>query len=109
MTSALRAQFISTALVILIGIWLTGFNKVHWFLYVPVIMLTLAGVSGRCPGLMLWQKLGLKSGHFQRHEVVGGDARRGHGGPSSVQSPRDPVGSLPTVQPSREVAAGHHC
>lgn len=60
MTSAMRVQFISTALVIFIGIWLTGFKTAHWFLYVPVVMLTLAGVTGKCIGLMFWQKIGLK-------------------------------------------------
>lgn len=57
MTSALRAQFITTALFLFIGIWLTGFNKVHWFLYVPVIALTFAGITGICPGLMFWKKM----------------------------------------------------
>jgi hypothetical protein len=60
MTSAMRAQFISTALIILIGIWLTGFRTAHWFLYVPVVALSFAGITGICPGLMLWKKIGLK-------------------------------------------------
>jgi hypothetical protein len=60
MSSALRAQFISVALIVFIGIWLTGFVKVHWFLYVPVIVLTFAGITGICPGLMFWEKIGLK-------------------------------------------------
>jgi hypothetical protein len=60
MTSALRVQFISIALIILIGIGLTGFGKVHWFLYVPVVALIFAGVTGICPGLMFWKKMGLK-------------------------------------------------
>lgn len=60
MSSALRVQFISTALMVLIGIWLTGFDRVHWFLYVPVAALTFAGITGICPGLMFWKKIGLK-------------------------------------------------
>jgi len=60
MPSSLRAQFISTAVVVLTGIGLTGFDKVHWFLYVPVAALALAGITGICPGLILWRKLGLK-------------------------------------------------
>ena len=60
MTSAMRAQFISTALLILVGIWLTGFKTVHWFLYVPVVALFFAGITGICPGLIAWKKLGLK-------------------------------------------------
>ena len=60
MSLALRVQFIFVALLVLVGIWLTGFDKVHWFLYVPVIALTFAGVTGICPGLIFWNKIGLK-------------------------------------------------
>lgn len=60
MGPALRVQFLAVSLLILIGIWLTGFGNVHWFLYVPVVALAFAGISGICPGLMLWKKLGLK-------------------------------------------------
>jgi hypothetical protein len=60
MSSALRVQFLSIALIVFIGIWLTGFEKAHWFLYVPVIALTFAGITGICPGLIFWKKVGLK-------------------------------------------------
>jgi hypothetical protein len=59
-TSALRVQFVSIALIVFIGIWLTGFGNVHWFLYVPVGALTFAGITGICPGLIFWKKVGLK-------------------------------------------------
>lgn len=60
MSSALRVQFITIALILLIGVWLTGFDKAHWFLYVPVIGLTFGGITGFCPGLAFWKKMGLK-------------------------------------------------
>ena len=60
MSSALRAQFLSVALIVFIGIWLTGGEKVHWFLYVPVIAFAFAGITGICPGLIFWRKVGLK-------------------------------------------------
>ena len=60
MSSALRVQFLSIALFVFIGIWLTGFEKVYWFLYVPVIALAFAGITGICPGLIFWKKVGLK-------------------------------------------------
>jgi hypothetical protein len=60
MSTAQRVHFISVALIVFIGIWLTGFDKVHWFLYVPVITLTFAGITGICPGLIFWKKVGLK-------------------------------------------------
>jgi hypothetical protein len=50
---------------------------------------------------------GLASGHFQGHIQVGRDTRRDDSGPGSIEHPRDPVGSLPTVQPSPEVALSH--
>ena len=60
MVTAQRVHFISVALIVFIGIWLTGFDKVHWFLYIPVIALTFAGITGICPGLIFWNKVGLK-------------------------------------------------
>ena len=58
--SALRMQFFTLALIVSIGIWLTGFGKVHWFLYFPVAMFLFAGATGICPGLLFWKKLGFK-------------------------------------------------
>jgi hypothetical protein len=58
--TAIRMQFISVAIVVFIGIFLTGFDKVHWFLYVPVVLLLFAGLTGICPGLLFWKKMGLK-------------------------------------------------
>lgn len=58
--SALRMQFLSIAAVVLVGIWLTGFDRVHWFLYVPVAVFGFAGATGICPGLIFWKKIGFK-------------------------------------------------
>lgn len=52
--------FLTVATLVLVGIWLTGFSKVHWFLYVPPAAMLFAGLTGICPGLMLWRKLGFK-------------------------------------------------
>ena len=60
MSSALRAQLLTVALLVFIGIWLTGFDKASWFLYVPVVALAFAGITGICPGLMFWKKVGLR-------------------------------------------------
>lgn len=59
--NALRMLFLSVAGVIAVGIWLTGFDKVHWLLYVPVAFLTFAGVTGICPGLIFWHKVGFRN------------------------------------------------
>lgn len=58
--SAQRMLFLSVAIILAIGIWLTGFNTVHWLLYVPVALLTFAAITGICPGLIFWRKLGFK-------------------------------------------------
>ena len=57
---ALNMQFFTIALLFLVGIWLTGFEKVHWFMYVPIVVLIFAGITGICPGLIFWKKIGLK-------------------------------------------------
>ena len=58
--TAQRMLFFTMAVLILIGIALSGFDKVHWFLYVPVAALCFAGATGICPGMLFWKKLGFK-------------------------------------------------
>lgn len=58
--TAQRMQYFTVALFIFTGILLTGLDKAHWFLYVPVLMLTFAGITGVCPGYVFWKKIGLK-------------------------------------------------
>ncbi len=62
MPTALRLVFITMVLLILLGIGLTGFDVVHWLLYIPVIGLTFAAVTGICPSLMLFKALGFNDG-----------------------------------------------
>lgn len=59
--NALRMVFLSIAGVVLLGIALTGFDKVHWVLYLPVVLLGFAGLTGICPGLIFWNKAGFKN------------------------------------------------
>ena len=59
--SALRMLFISVAGTVLLGIWLTGFDKASWVLYLPVGFLTFAGITGICPGLIFWSRVGFKN------------------------------------------------
>ena len=58
--SALRMLFFMVAGLILAGIWLTGFGVAHWLLYVPAAALAFAGITGICPGYLLFKKLGFK-------------------------------------------------
>jgi hypothetical protein len=56
-SAAMRFFFLVVGSVILLGIWLTGFNTVHWLLYVPVVFFYFAAVTGICPGLIISGKL----------------------------------------------------
>jgi ABC-type polysaccharide/polyol phosphate export permease len=60
--SAIRMLFIVMAVVIGVGIWLSGYDQVHWLLYIPPVALLFAGITGICPGYMLFSKLGFKGG-----------------------------------------------
>lgn len=58
--TAQRMLFFTVALLLGAGIYLSDWNQVHWLLYLPTIMLVFAGITGICPGLLLYKKLGLK-------------------------------------------------
>ncbi len=58
--TALRMLFLFMAAFISLGIWLTGINNVHWLLYIPPAALLFAGVTGICPGMIIFKKLGFK-------------------------------------------------
>ena len=56
-SKAMRFFFFNAASLILIGIWLTGFDKVHWFLYAVPVFFLFAAAVGICPGLIIAQKI----------------------------------------------------
>ena len=56
-SKAMRFFFFNAAVIVLIGIWLTGFDQVHWFLYVMPAFFLFASVAGICPGLIMAQKI----------------------------------------------------
>jgi len=58
--SAQRMLFLMMAILISAGIYLSGYNTVHWLLYLPAAALLFAAITGICPGLMLFKKLGFK-------------------------------------------------
>lgn len=58
--SAQRMLFFTVAAMLFTGIGLSGWDKVHWMLYLPAAMLVFAGATGICPGLSLYKKLGFK-------------------------------------------------
>ncbi|KPK50746.1 MAG: hypothetical protein AMS22_11770 [Thiotrichales bacterium SG8_50] len=51
MSAAMRFFLVVVGSIVLLGIWLTGFDNAHWVLYLPVVFFYLAAVTGICPGL----------------------------------------------------------
>ena len=54
---AMRMFLFNSTVFLMIGIWLTGFDRVHWFIYVLPAFYTFAFVFGICPGINLWRIL----------------------------------------------------
>jgi len=55
--TAMRIWYVTIALLIWLGIILTGFSAAHWLLYIPAIGLTFAAITGICPGQVAISKL----------------------------------------------------
>jgi len=51
--SAMRQWFIGPAVMLWLGIYLTGFDVVHWLIYLPAVLSVFALVTGLCPGIYL--------------------------------------------------------
>jgi hypothetical protein len=58
--SAQRMVLFTFAAFVGAGIWLTGFDKASWVLYIPLCLSVFAGITGICPSLIFWKKCGLK-------------------------------------------------
>lgn len=56
-SKAMRFFLFNSSIYILIGIWLTGFEQVHWFIYLVPGFFLFAALSGICPGLILAKKI----------------------------------------------------
>ena len=56
-TKTQRLFFFNLANLILLGLWLTGFDKVHWFAYTIPAALYFAAVTGFCLGLFVSGKV----------------------------------------------------
>lgn len=59
--TSMRVLFLMMAALVWIGIWLSGYNTVHWILYLPAAFLTFAAATGICPGLHILGKIFSKS------------------------------------------------
>ena len=56
-SSAMRFFFLVTGSIVWLGIWLTGFDKAHWVLYLPAVFFYFAAATGICPGLIFARML----------------------------------------------------
>jgi len=52
-SASMRLFMFNTSLFILAGIWLTGFDTVHWLLYLVPAFFVFAAVTGLCLGLAI--------------------------------------------------------
>ncbi|MDQ7015076.1 MAG: hypothetical protein Q9O24_10725 [Gammaproteobacteria bacterium] len=54
---SMQIFFLLMSVIIWLGIWLTGFDVVHWVLYLPAVFFVFAGVTRICPGMIILNKL----------------------------------------------------
>ena len=48
----MRFFFLVASIILWLGIWLTGFDKAHWLLYLPSAFFLFAAITGICPGMI---------------------------------------------------------
>mgnify|MGYP005644263897 CR=1 FL=1 len=52
-SNEMRLWFIGPIIMLWMGIYLTGFDLVHWLIYIPSVFAVFAFVTGLCPGMFL--------------------------------------------------------
>lgn len=52
-SKTMRLFLFNLSLIILLGIWLTGFAQVHWLLLLIPAFLMFSALSGFCVGLLI--------------------------------------------------------
>ena len=52
-STEMRLWMLGPMLMLWIGIYLTGFELVHWLIYLPAVMSIFASVTRLCPGMLL--------------------------------------------------------
>jgi len=57
MKASMKAFFLFIGLVLWAGIWLTGFEVVHWILYLPAAFFLISAVTGICPGMIFFREV----------------------------------------------------
>ena len=57
MEASMKAFFLFAGLVLWTGIWLTGFEVVHWLLYLPATFFLISAITGICPGMIFFKEV----------------------------------------------------
>lgn len=57
MDPPIRAFFLFIGAILWLGIWLSGFDRVHWVLYLPATFFVFSAITGICPGMLLFTEL----------------------------------------------------
>lgn len=52
-----RLTYMNIALLSMIGIWLTGFDQVHWFIFIAPGAMLLAALIGYCVGFDISKRI----------------------------------------------------
>ena len=52
-SASMRMFMFNSSLFMLVGIWLSGFDKVHWFIYFVPAFYLFAALTGLCLGLVI--------------------------------------------------------
>ncbi len=57
MEPSMKAFFLFVGLILWAGIWLTGFDVIHWLLYLPATFFLISAIIGICPGLLFFREI----------------------------------------------------
>jgi len=57
MAASMKAFFLFVGIILWAGIWLTGFETVHWLLYIPATFFLFSAITGICPGMILFKEV----------------------------------------------------
>ena len=51
-STEMRLWLLGPMLMLWIGIYFTGFELIHWLIYLPAVMSIFASITGLCPGML---------------------------------------------------------
>ncbi len=57
MDKSMKFFFLFVGSILWLGIWLTGFDVVHWVLFLPAAFFVFSALTGICPGMILFKEI----------------------------------------------------